>query len=99
MATTVENAKNFKVLKMTSSECKSLHWGVSEGIICTHCNNIISDKTGIYYICVLHDTMCKECYEEWLEGATHYPEDMNYEDRVYRRVTKALESEVNNTTI
>lgn len=91
MATLVENSKNFKVFKMSYPECRSLHWGIQKGIICAHCNKIIDKNEGVYYICVLHDTMCKSCYEEWLNGATNYPEDKEYENMICNRLQEELE--------
>jgi hypothetical protein len=90
MATLVENSKNFKVLKMSYSECRSLNWGIPNGIICASCNGIIN-KDEIHYVCVLHDTLCKSCYKEWLKGAKNYPEDREYEDKIYDNVTEELE--------
>lgn len=44
----------------------------------------------IYYIAVLNDTMCKDCYESWLKRAEYYPEDKAIEDRNFNHYIKEL---------
>lgn len=77
--TVVENSKGFKVLKFTSAEAESLHFGIPEGCICLHCNDIIP-KDNIYYIAVFNDTMCEDCYKKWIKVATCYSEDIEFEE-------------------
>lgn len=64
MAELVKNDKGFKVIKLSTEEAKKLGWGIdySGECICTDCDELISGD--IYYVVVLNDTMCKECYEK-----------------------------------
>lgn len=81
MAHTIKNNKKFKVIAMTQDEAKELGFGVEDGIICMNCNNYIMHV--IYYIPVLNDCMCKECFKQWYKRATHYPEDIEFEDKLF----------------
>lgn len=88
MARVVQNDKEFKVIALSNEEAKKLGWGVSEGMICMGCNNII--KGEIYYVAVLNDVMDKQCYERWLEHAKNYPEDRQIEDRYFNYYKEEL---------
>ena len=44
----------------------------------------------IYYVAVLNDTMCRDCYEEWLKDATRYVEDIPIEERNFNYYKEAL---------
>ena len=79
MARIVDNDKGFKVIALSTEEADNLGWGCSEGQICMNCNDIIKDE--VYYIAVLNDVMDKDCYENWLKRAKHYPEDKAFEDK------------------
>ena len=79
MAKQVNNSKGFLVIEMSNEEARKLGFGIYEGCICMHCNNIIEEP--IYYIAVLNDTMDKHCYEKWLKHAKNYPEDRIIEER------------------
>jgi hypothetical protein len=90
MAELVKNDKGFKVIKLSAEEASKLGWGIdySGECICTDCNELISGD--IYYVIVLNDTMCKECYEEWYKKAVNYAEDRGYEERVFKNISKLL---------
>jgi hypothetical protein len=85
----IENKKNFKILKINDEEAHLLGWGTPKGCLCSFCNEII--KGDIYYIAVLNDVADKECCENWIEKATHYEEDMSLEDRLYNAAISNLE--------
>ncbi len=89
MAEVVQNDKGFKVIRMTPRESSFIGFGIEPGkCLCMHCNNFI-DKD-IYYIAVLNDTMCKECYEEWYKTATNYDEDKRIEFRYFSYYAQLL---------
>ena len=44
------------------------------------CNKECPNKD-IYYIAVLNDTMCKECYKKWVKSAKRYAEDIPIENK------------------
>ena len=81
----VHNNKGFKVLQLTPKESLLLNFGVIENnqhlVICAGCNNSCNDS--IYYISVLNDCMCENCFKEWLEDATYYIEDKHFEDQMF----------------
>lgn len=88
MARKVENKKGFKVIKLTLADSKAIRFGIPEGCICMHCNKVESEN--IYYICVLNDTMCEDCYKDFIETATYYKEDSIIEDRNYNYYKEQL---------
>lgn len=90
MAKIVNNDKGFKVISLSTKDAASLGFGLycSGACVCMHCNNII--KEDIYYIAVLNDTMCKDCYEGWLKDAKRYSEDIPIEDRNFNYCKEAL---------
>lgn len=45
---------------------------------CDRCNG--TSNTG-YYVAVLNCWFCPKCYNEWYGCATHYPEDINIENK------------------
>lgn len=76
MVKKVENGKDFLVLEITREELldKLAEYG-SVGI-CDSCG--IPTGKG-YYIAVLNQWFCEDCYTEWLMGATRYEEDIPFE--------------------
>lgn len=82
MAKKIKTEKGFLIIKMSREEASTLDFGVGNGIcICMECNEICNDD--IYYIAVLNDIMCEECYNKHMEEATYYPEDSKIEQRNY----------------
>lgn len=90
MAKIVNNDKGFRVISLSKEEAASINFGVdgSGACICMHCGRFI-DKD-IYYIAVLNDTMDKECYDKWYEGATRYTEDIPIEERNFNYYKEIL---------
>lgn len=83
MARRVDNKKGFLVIELSRLEAAVLGFGLNDkgDCICMSCNNIIDEP--IYYIAVLNDTMCKDCYNDFIENATYYKEDSKIEKRNY----------------
>jgi hypothetical protein len=91
MAKIVNNGKGFKVISLSTEDAASLGFGLygSGTCVCMHCNK--SCLSGdIYYVAVLNDTMCKDCYEEWLKDAKRYSEDIPIEDRNFNYYKEIL---------
>lgn len=90
----VPNKKDFKVVKITKEEAIKLGFGIIEGeehlCVCMGCNNDCEDK--IYYIPVLNDTFCNECYEMWINnpGTIRYEEDSPFEDSNFEYIKEQL---------
>lgn len=91
MAKIVNNDKGFKVISLSTEDAASLGFGIdgSGTCICMHCNK--GCRSGdIYYIAVLNDTMCKNCYERWIKSATRYTEDIPIENRNFNHYKEWL---------
>ena len=89
MAKRFQNEKGFLIIEMSPIEAKAIGFGLPEGCVCMHCNNIIKDK--IYYIAVLNDVMDKECLDKWMKNAIRYKEDIEYEERYYDTIATMLD--------
>lgn len=72
MAKQVECGK-FLVIECTARE---LYVACGAPGLCDRCANTPSNG---YYIAVLNQWWCKECYEDWKETAHWYPEDADIE--------------------
>lgn len=82
MAKKIKTDKGFLVIKLNREEAGMLGFGLGEGeCICMDCNNLCGDT--IYYVAVINDVMCEECYNKFIEEATYYPEDSAIEQRNY----------------
>lgn len=91
MARIVNNDKGFKVIYLSIEDAASLGFGLygSGACVCMHCNKGCLSGD-IYYIAVLNDTMCKDCYEEWLKDAVKYTDDAPIEDENFQYYKKKL---------
>ena len=47
------------------------------------CDSCMESPEVGYYVAVLNQWFCKKCYEEWLQRAERYQEDIPYEERNY----------------
>lgn len=76
----VKNEKGFLVMEITREEMvsKLAQYGCI-GV----CDSCMSSPEVGYYIAVLNQWFCKECYEEWLQRAKRYSEDIRYEEMHY----------------
>lgn len=76
----VKNEKGFLVMEITRAELvsKLAQYGCIG--VCDSCME--SPEVG-YYVAVLNQWFCKKCYEEWLQRAERYQEDIPYEERNY----------------
>lgn len=83
MAKIVDNPKGFKVIETSMTECISMG-GMA---ICDSCNQC---SVKGYLIAVLNHWMCPECYNEWLEEAVWYEEDVVYENRTFNNYKRIL---------
>lgn len=91
MTKIVKNDKGFKVISLSTEDAASIGFGLygSGACVCMHCNKDCLSGD-IYYIAVLNDTMCKDCYEEWLKDAVKYADDAPYEEQNFNRYKEAL---------
>lgn len=86
MARQIENDKGFLVIQCTVGELMQIEPGTMG--ICDYCNN--ADLQG-YIPCVLgHKWYCNKCYHEWIQRAVNYPDDKEFEYRVFADFKRRL---------
>ena len=91
MARRIENSKEFLIIEMTPEEATNIcKFGAYGELICDDCNTFLNDNKYVYYISVLNSIFCKECYEDWLNSATRYDEDIDYENEKFDYYAKLL---------
>lgn len=91
MAKRIENSKGFLIIEMTPEEAIAIcKFGYFGELICDDCNKSIKNEENVYYIPVLNRVFCKQCYEDWLNSATRYDEDINYENEHFEFYAKLL---------
>ena len=78
MAKVVDNYKKFKVLEITRQEMmdKLTRYGCLG--ICDMCNRPTSVG---YYVAVINQWMCEDCYNDFIKSVDRYEEDMRIEKR------------------
>lgn len=76
----VKNDKGFLVMEITRAELVSKFAKYVFIGVCDSCMD--SPEVG-YYVAVLNRWLCKKCYDEWMQRATRYQEDIPYEERNY----------------
>ena len=82
----VENEKGFLVLEITREEMLSKLAIYGSVGVCDSCMK--SPDVG-YYIAVLNQWFCKECFDSWMQRAVRYKDDIPYEEKnfeVYKRL-------------
>jgi hypothetical protein len=87
MAKIIENAKGFKAIEVSLEEIQEKFGGLG---ICDSCN--AHTPTAIY-VPVLNYCLCLRCYDEWSEIAINYPEDLWFEDKMFKLRKEQLEIE------
>lgn len=82
MAKVVDNYKKFKVLEITRQEMmdKLTRYGCLG--ICDMCYRPASVG---YYVAVINQWMCEDCYKDFVKSVDRYEEDMRIEDRNFDR--------------
>lgn len=88
MAKKVKNEKGFLVLEITRGELLDALAEYGSIGICDSCG--LPVKKG-YYIAVLNQWFCEDCYEEWLTGATRYVEDIPYEEKWFEHYCRLFD--------
>ena len=86
MAVIVDNPKGFKVIETPMTECIDMG-GMA---VCDSCNECSENG---YLIAVLNAWYCPECYNEWLNEAVRYEEDVVYENRTFNSFKRILNIE------
>lgn len=63
---------------------------------CDNCNVILFEGQNepVYYIAVLNELFCKDCFDDYIENSPYYEEDKIYEKNNYNRYAKILNLEL-----
>jgi hypothetical protein len=85
MAKIIENSKNFKVIEVSADEVIEKFGGLG---ICDWCNKNFSN---FFYIPVLNQCYCQECYDNWMKRAINHKEDHKHENKVFKYAKKQLD--------
>ena len=83
----VDNSKGFKVLRVSRKRMLDRLGKYGCLGICDFCAD--SSEYG-YYVAVLNQWICQECYDEWLRSAINYQEDRKIEQRNYETYKSIL---------
>lgn len=89
MASIVDNKKSFKVIKLSKAEAEELGWWYADEFLCVQCNEDICNAD-MYYVAVLNDILCEDCFNTWLETARNYPEDRAIENKNFLLYARML---------
>ncbi|MGH2666093.1 hypothetical protein [Flavobacterium sp.] len=76
--------KGFQIIKMNTAQMLK----IGGLCICDDCNNAMFSST---YIGALNSCYCDDCFKDFEERATYYPEDKGVETNNINRVTRKLE--------
>jgi hypothetical protein len=85
MATVVSNPKGYRVIECTNKEL-----GAVTGLYDCICDNCNEPKQHGYLITVLNAWFCEECYKDFTQNNSPYPEDEPYELMHFRYWTDVL---------
>ena len=68
-------------MEVSREELMSTFGEYTEGV----CDSCLSSPENGYYVAVLNQWFCEECYRQWYESAVYYPEDRGVEINNYVR--------------
>lgn len=87
MAKIIENKKGFKIIRIDRSELIERLAGYGCVGICDRCS---SHSVAGYYIAVLNQWFCQNCFYDWYITAVNYPEDRRIEESNFNRMKSIL---------
>lgn len=87
MAKIIENKKGFKIIRIDRSELIERLAGYGCVGICDRCS--LPSVAG-YYIAVLNQWFCQNCFYDWYITAVNYPEDRRIEESNFNRMKSIL---------
>lgn len=82
MAKVVDDGSGFKVIEISRAEIIGKLGSVGAVGICDYCGK--SPDSG-FYVAVLNQWICPECYRDFISRNKPEPEDSWYEDRMYNK--------------
>ena len=71
--------KGYSYIKCTKEDC--FDWGGMA--ICDSCGTPMFED--VYLIFILHQVFCPKCFNEWLEHAKRYEDDLKLQDECQER--------------
>lgn len=80
----IDNEKGFKVIAI---DRLTLIEKLSSFGLCDSCNS--TPQIG-YWVAVLNCWLCPECYKDWYDNATNYPEDHEVENMHFKLMKQIL---------
>lgn len=80
----ITTGKGFLVMEVSQQELLSALGSLTLG----RCDFCFADPEIGYYVAVLNQWLCKECYDKWYDSAKYYPEDRTVEVRNYEYYKK-----------
>lgn len=99
MAKQVIGKNGHLCIEMTMTEAiDKCGFGISsdrEGL-CDNCNERLFEEQEepVYYVAVLNELFCKDCFDDYIENASYYEEDKDFEINQYNHYAKILNIEL-----
>ena len=86
MATLWQNDKQLKIIKMTWREYVAVSdgWG-----LCSCCGNNSAEEP-LYYVALVGDIYCPDCFDAYYSGAKRYKSDIEREQENFIKVRNKL---------
>lgn len=92
MAEIAENASGFKVLKISRAEIVEKLGPKGAIGVCDYC---MKSPTMGYYVAVLDQWLCPECYQDFIAKNTPFPEDSHVESIMFNTYCRIFEVKIN----
>lgn len=97
MAKVINTKKGFKIIEMSFTEAFDIcMFGFTENginrIVCDNCNEQINGNQTVYFIPVLNQAFCKNCFDEWYANAEYFEKDKEYEDDIFNHYHSILKA-------
>jgi hypothetical protein len=80
----IKTDKGFLVMQVSRKELMDALGEMTLG----RCDFCFDEPNDGYYVAVLNQWLCKDCYDKWLANAEYYPEDAKVEIRNYNYYKK-----------
>lgn len=102
MAKKVTNDKGFLVIEISAREALDkcgfgYHSLDYSELICDICNKWLEDSNKLFYVAVLNEVICEDCYIDWVANATRYEEDIDFETEMYNKYAAILNLDTDET--
>ena len=89
MLSIINNEKGFKVIRMPIYTMRKIF----HGTLCI-CDSCLADLSYGFYIPVIHQILCPDCFDKFIKRAKWHKEDSIIENKRYDDVISKIKSEV-----